>query len=260
MNLRIAEWATIVIDSPFSGNIVIKDSLNDMALELVISDLDGTILETEDYHRRAYNVLFEELGLTRRWSREDYSARLATMGGGKFREIIGWLDQSEEDQEEVSRKLYARKTDLYVDLIVNDLRSGDLSPRPGVERLFEEILEQSSGFAIHCHLFPTAEMKNQLWLSGQCRSRFFKRYSKKTGKQGQSDALRLVFLNHSIQQVQDFTCFTCLKKPPLFIEGVCNTVAAQGFGQDFAFRCFAKENTNMMFFQQGSLILPPVMP
>ena len=87
-----------------------------MALELVISDLDGTILETEDYHRRAYNVLFEELGLARRWSREDYSARLATMGGGKFREIIGWLDQSEEDQEEVSRKLYARKTELYVDL------------------------------------------------------------------------------------------------------------------------------------------------
>ena len=126
--------------------------------------------------------------------------------------------------------------------------------------LFEEVLEQSSGFAILCHLFPTTEMKNQLWLSGQCRSRFFKRYSKKTGKQGQSDALRLVFLNHSIQQVQDFTCFTCLKKPTLFIEGVCNTIAAQGFGQDFAFRCFAKENTNMMFFQRGTLFLPSVMP
>ena len=137
-----------MIDSPFSGNIVIKDSLNDMALELVISDLDGTILETEDYHRRAYNVLFEELGLTRRWSREDYSARLSTMGGGKFLEIISWLDQSEEDQEEVSRKLYARKTDLYVDLIVKDLRSGDLSPRPGVERLFEEILESETLLAV----------------------------------------------------------------------------------------------------------------
>ena len=123
-----------------------------MALELVISDLDGTILETEDYHRRAYNVLFEELGLARRWSREDYSARLATMGGGKFREIIGWLDQSEEDQEEdqeeVSRKLYARKTELYVDLIVNDLNSGDLSLRPGVERLFDEILESETLLAI----------------------------------------------------------------------------------------------------------------
>ena len=120
----------------------------DMPLELVISDLDGTILETEDYHRRAYNVLFEELGLTRRWSREDYSARLATMGGGKFREIMDWLDQPEEPREEASRRLYARKTELYVDLILNDLYGGKLSPRPGVERLFEEILESNILLAI----------------------------------------------------------------------------------------------------------------
>ena len=122
--------------------------LPDMPLELVISDLDGTILETEDYHRRAYNVLFEELGLTRRWSREDYSSRLATMGGGKFREIMGWLDQEEEPREEASRRLYARKTELYVDLILNDLHGGKLSPRPGVERLFEEILESEILLAI----------------------------------------------------------------------------------------------------------------
>ena len=34
-----------------------------MAMKLLISDLDGTILETEDYHRLAYNALFKELGL-----------------------------------------------------------------------------------------------------------------------------------------------------------------------------------------------------
>jgi beta-phosphoglucomutase-like phosphatase (HAD superfamily) len=33
-----------------------------MELELVISDLDGTIVETENYHRLAYNELFKELG------------------------------------------------------------------------------------------------------------------------------------------------------------------------------------------------------
>ena len=64
-----------------------------MPLELVVSDLDGTILETEDYHRRAYNVLFGELGLVQRWSKEDYSKRLATMGGEKFREVFRWLDR-----------------------------------------------------------------------------------------------------------------------------------------------------------------------
>ena len=62
-----------------------------MPIDLVISDLDGTILETEDYHRRAYNVLFRELNLSREWSEADYKARLATMGGAKFDEILPWL-------------------------------------------------------------------------------------------------------------------------------------------------------------------------
>ena len=43
-----------------------------MAIELLISDLDGTILETEDYHRLAYNALFHELRLEKSWSKQDY--------------------------------------------------------------------------------------------------------------------------------------------------------------------------------------------
>ena len=57
-------------------------------MELVISDLDGTIVETEDYHRLAYNSLFEELGLSVVWQKQDYIERLQTMGGNKFREIF----------------------------------------------------------------------------------------------------------------------------------------------------------------------------
>ena len=62
-----------------------------MPIDLVISDLDGTILETEDYHRRAYNALFREMNLAREWSEEDYKERLATMGGAKFDEILTCL-------------------------------------------------------------------------------------------------------------------------------------------------------------------------
>ena len=110
-----------------------------MSLELVISDLDGTVVETEDYHRRAYNALFRELDLARHWSEEDYRVRLANMGGGKFEEILTWLPQPVNNREETISKLYARKTDLYVDLVVNDLQSGELSPRPGVESLLSLI-------------------------------------------------------------------------------------------------------------------------
>ena len=57
-------------------------------MKLLISDLDGTIVETEDYHRLAYNALFSKLGIPRSWSKQDYIDRLQTMGeisyGGVF--------------------------------------------------------------------------------------------------------------------------------------------------------------------------------
>ncbi|MFP6858945.1 MAG: HAD-IA family hydrolase [Roseibacillus sp.] len=119
-----------------------------MPLELVISDLDGTILETEDYHRRAYNALFKELKLAQRWSRQDYSDRLTTMGGEKFREVFAWLDRPEEEFEETRKELYERKTKLYVSLIVADLEAKKLPLRPGVARLFGELGEHGIPLAV----------------------------------------------------------------------------------------------------------------
>jgi len=119
-----------------------------MPLELVVSDLDGTILETEDYHRRAYNVLFGELGLAQRWSKEDYSKRLATMGGEKFREVFRWLDRPADEFEETQKELYARKTKLYVSLIGADLNQQKLPMRPGVKRLLGNVLSEGIPLAI----------------------------------------------------------------------------------------------------------------
>lgn len=119
-----------------------------MPLKLVISDLDGTILETEDYHRRAYNALFEELDLPERWSKRDYSERLTEVGGSKIREIFRWLNRPEAEYADVKRRLYARKTELYTELIVADLMANDLGLRPGVARLFAELAEQGIPIAI----------------------------------------------------------------------------------------------------------------
>ena len=94
-----------------------------MSLKLVISDLDGTIVETEDYHRRAYNALFAELGLEQRWTKQDYSDRLSLVGGEKLREIFLWLGRSQEEYTETKQKLYARKTELYAALLVADLHA-----------------------------------------------------------------------------------------------------------------------------------------
>ena len=119
-----------------------------MPIDLVISDLDGTILETEDYHRRAYNALFREMNLSREWSEEDYKARLATMGGAKFDEILPWLSQPVENHVETCRTLYARKTELYVDLVEDALKRGDLALRPGVKSLFKQLIDSGVGLAV----------------------------------------------------------------------------------------------------------------
>jgi beta-phosphoglucomutase-like phosphatase (HAD superfamily) len=117
-------------------------------MKLLISDLDGTIVETEDYHRLAYNALFKELGLSQNWSKQDYMDRLQTMGGNKFREVFSWLELPEEEYEETKTKLYHQKTKLYAELITADLKSGQLGLRPGIRRLFDEVQDAGVPIAI----------------------------------------------------------------------------------------------------------------
>ena len=117
-------------------------------MKLLISDLDGTIVETEDYHRLAYNALFKELGLSQNWSKQDYMDRLQTMGGNKFREVFSWLELPEEEYEETKTKLYHQKTKLYTELITADLKSGQLGLRPGIRRLFAEVQDAGVPIAI----------------------------------------------------------------------------------------------------------------
>ena len=119
-----------------------------MKIELFISDLDGTIVETEDYHRQAYNVLFKELGIQKSWSKQDYMQRLQTLGGNKFHEIFKWIDLPHEEYEETKSKLYQRKTELYAQLITEDLAAGVLSLRPGIKRLFSELADAEVPLAI----------------------------------------------------------------------------------------------------------------
>ena len=97
-------------------------------MKLLISDLDGTIVETEDYHRLAYNALFSKLGIPRSWSKQDYIDRLQTMGGNKLREVFSWLKLPEDEFEVTKKKLYQQKTKLYTNLITTDLRSAKLGP------------------------------------------------------------------------------------------------------------------------------------
>ena len=51
------------------------------APDALIFDVDGTLAETEELHRRAFNETFEAHGLGWHWTRDDYRRLLRTTGG-----------------------------------------------------------------------------------------------------------------------------------------------------------------------------------
>ena len=50
-------------------------------LKALIFDIDGTVAETEELHRKAYNCVFSEEGISWTWSKELYKDLLKVTGG-----------------------------------------------------------------------------------------------------------------------------------------------------------------------------------
>ena len=107
-------------------------------LQALIFDVDGTLADTErDLHRVAFNRAFRDAGLDWYWDVPTYG-QLLKVAGGKER-ILYFIHTASPpgvpaDAEALTRDLHARKTALYVEL----LQSGEISLRPGVERLLRE--------------------------------------------------------------------------------------------------------------------------
>lgn len=108
-----------------------------MPLEAVIFDVDGTLAETEEIHRRAFNDAFAALGLNWNWSPELYR-ELLQITGGKER-IRYYIDRWRPKGSDVAlarfAELHAEKTRRYGELVAN----GEIKPRPGVLRLMQEM-------------------------------------------------------------------------------------------------------------------------
>ena len=52
-----------------------------MKLKGIIFDVDGTIADTEDIHRQAFNKAFSEFNIDLHWSKEKYHELLFISGG-----------------------------------------------------------------------------------------------------------------------------------------------------------------------------------
>lgn len=103
-----------------------------MVVRALIFDVDGTLAETEEIHRTAFERAFAEDGLPWRWSVDLYR-ELLRVTGGKER-IRAWLAMDGVapalDEARIAR-LHARKNEIYGEIV----RAGGCALRPGVAAL-----------------------------------------------------------------------------------------------------------------------------
>lgn len=103
-------------------------------LQALIFDVDGTLAETEEVHRAAFNEVFAEAGQDWRWDQALYG-ELLKVTGGKER-IAHYLDQvlrmpRTTDTDSMIALLHRRKTALYGAMI----GSGQIALRHGIAEL-----------------------------------------------------------------------------------------------------------------------------
>ncbi len=106
-----------------------------MQLKALIFDVDGTLAETEEAHRAAFNAVFERRELGWHWTMSDYRALLKTTGGKeRMRAHQANLPAGERRLSDAEiADFHREKTAIYGDI----LGSGKLDLRPGVDALIK---------------------------------------------------------------------------------------------------------------------------
>lgn len=112
-------------------------------LKAIIFDVDGTLANTEETHRQAFNAAFDEFKLDFCWSEQEY-AKLLSISGGRER-ILAFLKSRAFDPRgdislrEISRRIHVRKSQIYRDKLLR----GHVGLRTGVRRLLNEARERN---------------------------------------------------------------------------------------------------------------------
>ena len=98
----------------------------------------GTICDTSDLQRRAFNEAFEEQSLDWHWTEDKYRQLLGITGG---RERIRRYSQEQGGEvlgDKLIAQLHTRKTEAFTTM----LASGEARIRPGVQRLMDAARER----------------------------------------------------------------------------------------------------------------------
>lgn len=119
-----------------------------MTLKAVIFDVDGTLADTEEAHRQAFNLTFKEFGLPWHWDIGLYVELLAVAGGKErlahYCRCVDSARLAQADGMDFIARLHQRKTRAYE----RRVEMGMAPARPGVVRLIRELVEADIRLAI----------------------------------------------------------------------------------------------------------------
>jgi len=119
-----------------------------MTLQALIFDVDGTIADTEEVHRQAFNATFLAMDLGWNWSEAEYMELLRVSGGPeRIAHHISRLRLSPDERRRLAGlvpAIHREKTRLYYELISD----GRAAARPGVMRLVNEAREAGLKLAL----------------------------------------------------------------------------------------------------------------
>jgi beta-phosphoglucomutase-like phosphatase (HAD superfamily) len=119
-----------------------------MSCEALIFDVDGTLADTEEVHRQAFNLAFGVCRLDWVWDAPLYRDLLRVTGGKE--RIASYIDRlrlqpgERRSLQELIPEIHRAKTRLYKELI----EVGQVRVRPGVRRLMMEAREAGVRVAI----------------------------------------------------------------------------------------------------------------
>jgi beta-phosphoglucomutase-like phosphatase (HAD superfamily) len=109
-----------------------------LTLEALLFDVDGTLADTEEVHRAAFNAAFRAAGLGWEWEPGTYKRLLKVTGGKeRIRHYVAACHPElavRPDLDALVTSLHQAKTRYYNDRV----STGQIPLRPGVARLLEE--------------------------------------------------------------------------------------------------------------------------
>jgi HAD superfamily hydrolase (TIGR01509 family) len=120
----------------------------------VIFDVDGTLAETEAFHRQAFNLAFAEAGLDWHWDEALYRTLLKVTGGKE--RILAYIQRLAPDvpagMDMLVPALHARKTHIYAGYIAG----GAIPLRPGIR----EFIASARGCGYALAIATTTSLEN----------------------------------------------------------------------------------------------------